>query len=109
MSYPDHSRDEAATFDTWWANFSRKENLISPFPYCCRYKERGVMYCHNGHDCVHASVTAKARRTPRPVLPMPSNLYDLPEPRYWRYAARTGCRVRDVWCGPLVPRACQTG
>ena len=52
MSYPDHSRDEAATFDAWWDNFSRKENLISPFPYCCRYKERGVMYCHNGHDCV---------------------------------------------------------
>ena len=21
------------------------------FPWCCRYKERGVMYCHHGHDC----------------------------------------------------------
>ena len=21
------------------------------FPWCCRYKERGVMFCHDAHDC----------------------------------------------------------
>ena len=21
------------------------------FPWCCRYKEKGVMYCHDGHAC----------------------------------------------------------
>lgn len=26
--------------------------IKSPFPYCCRYKERGAMYCHDGHDCI---------------------------------------------------------
>lgn len=23
----------------------------TPFPWCCRYKERGVMFCNDGHDC----------------------------------------------------------
>lgn len=27
------------------------QRIVSPFPYCCRYKERGVMFCHDGHDC----------------------------------------------------------
>lgn len=27
------------------------EYIARWYPYCCRYKERGVMFCHDGNDC----------------------------------------------------------
>ena len=31
--------------------FEHLGEIRSPFPHCCRFKERGVFYCHDGDNC----------------------------------------------------------